>query len=798
MATRLEGAARHSPGLLVGQAIAALALMWVPGWAQETPSPPPIVLPPVNVIATPLLPGLPDLDKVPSTAQVFDRGDVTRDGYPALLKTLDESATGVTLDHAQGNPWQPNLIYRGFEASPLVGNAQGLAVYVNGSRFNQPFGDTTNWDLIPDVAIDRIDLVGSNPAYGLNALGGALAVRMRDGFTYHGAEAEILGGSFGRIQGSFQYGVESDNTSAYVAGTLMHENGWRDFSPSTLRQIYADVGWRGDSAELHMNIMAADNDLVGNGTTPVDLLAASRSAIFTHPDETKNKYVRVGLSGTYTISENTSVQVNSYYSNLSQRTLNGDAAEVEACDDDRTVLCQEDGPPLTDRAGNAIPNFIRNSPFFTQFGFAKFRNGGPYAFLNQTATDTNGYGVQAQVEHTSTILGMPNHLTVGASYDGGSTEFTASNLLGGLTLDRGFFGPGIVVAQADGTITPVRVHTFNNYYGLYVTDTLDITPHLSGTVSARFNSAQINLRDQIGTDLSGSHSYNRLNPAVGLTYKVLPNLTVYAGYAETNRAPTPAELSCADPLAPCSLTNFFVGDPNLKQVVAHTFEGGLRGNQIFDDGSKLDWNLGLFRTNSDDDILFVASETVGRAFFRNVGSTRRQGAEAGLRFRTGRLNAYANYALTDATFQTALTLSSQNNPFADENGNIQVRPGNRLPGVPRHLFKVGADYGITEKWVVGFSALVASGRFLTGDESNLNPTTGAYGVLNIHSNYQVIEHVQVFAQLENVVNSRYATFGTFSPVGSDTPLIQAPGSTNTRSLSPAPPISAFGGVRVTF
>ena len=254
------------------------------------------------------------------------------------------------------------------------------------------------------------------------------------------------------------------------------------------------------------------------------------------------------------------------------------------------------------------------------------------------------------------------------------------------------------------------MHTFNNYYGLYVTDTLDITPRLSGTVSARFNSAQITLRDQIGTDLNGSHSYNRLNPAVGLTYKILPNLTVYAGYAETNRAPTPAELSCADPLAPCSLTNFFVGDPNLKQVVAHTFEAGLRGSQIFDDGSKLDWNLGLFRTNSDDDILFVSSETVGRAFFRNVGSTRRQGAEAGLRFRTGRLNAYANYAFTDATFQTALTLSSENNPFADENGNIQVRPGNRLPGVPRHLFKVGADYGITEKWVVGFSALVASGK----------------------------------------------------------------------------------------
>ena len=171
MAIRPERTARHSPARLAGQAIAALALMWVPGWAQETPSSPPIVLPPVNVTATPLLPGLPDLDKVPSAAQVFNRNEVTRDGYPALLRTLEEGAAGVTLDHAQGNPWQPNLVYRGFEASPLAGNPQGLAVYVNGSRFNQPFGDTTNWDLIPDIAIDRIDLVGSNPAFGLNALG---------------------------------------------------------------------------------------------------------------------------------------------------------------------------------------------------------------------------------------------------------------------------------------------------------------------------------------------------------------------------------------------------------------------------------------------------------------------------------------------------------------------------------------------------------------------------------------------------------------------------------------------------
>ena len=777
----------------------ALALSFLPvyGQAQEASPEAATTLPAVNVTAAPILPGLPDLEKVPSTAQIFDRNAITRDGYPALLKTLGEGAGGVTLDDAQGNPWQPNLIYHGFEASPLVGNPQGLAVYVNGSRFNQPFGDTTNWDLIPDIAMDRIDLVGSNPAFGLNALGGALAVRMRDGFTYHGAEAELLGGSFGRIQGSFQYGIESNNTSAYVAGTGMHENGWRDFSPSTLRQVYGDVGWRSDAAELHVNIIAADNDLVGNGTTPVDLLAVSRSAIFTHPDQTINKYVRAGLNGTYSVNDQTNVQVNAYYSNLSQRTLNGDAAVVEPCAATPSIICQDNGRPLTNRAGGAIPNLITNSPYAAVFGFSNFDGGGPYAFLNRTATDTNGYGVQVQVNHSFTILGMSHHLAVGASYDGGSTEFTADTLIGGLSLDRGFAGPGISIVASDGSISPVRLHTLNNYYGLYIADTVDITEKLSGTLSARFNSAQITLHDQLGTNLNGAHSYNRLNPAAGLTYKATPTITLYGGYAETNRAPTPAELSCADPLAPCSLTNFFVGDPNLKQVVAHTFEVGVRGAHSNGSESRLEWNIGLFRTNNDDDILFVSSPTVGRAFFRNVGETRRQGIELGFRFRTERLNLYANYALTDATFQTTLTLNSEDNPLAGPDGTIQVKPGNKLPGVPRNLFKIGADYNITTKWVVGFSAIAATGKYLVGDESNLTPTTGAYGVLNIHSAYQITEHFQAFALIDNVLNTRYATFGAFSPV-TDVPLIQAPGSTNTRSLTLAPPISIFGGVRATF
>ena len=150
------------------------------------------------------------------------------------------SATVPNLHQLDGR--DPSLFYHGFQASSLQGVPQGLAVYVNGARFNQPFGDTVDWDLIPDLAIDRMDLVGSNPVFGLNALGGALSVQLKNGFTYHGAEIDLLGGSFGKYQGELQYGIESGNVAAYVAASGLQEGGWRDVQSSQLRNFYGDLG----------------------------------------------------------------------------------------------------------------------------------------------------------------------------------------------------------------------------------------------------------------------------------------------------------------------------------------------------------------------------------------------------------------------------------------------------------------------------------------------------------------------------------------------------------------------------
>ena len=69
--------------------------------------------------------------------------------------------------------------------------------------------------------------------------------------------------------------------------------------------------------------------------------------------------------------------------------------------------------------------------------------------------------------------------------------------------------------------------------------------------------------------------------------------------------------------------------------------------------------------------------------------------------------------------------------------------------------------------------------------------------LNLSTSYQVTPNIQLFADVENVTDSKYYTFGTFSPT-TTVSLSQAPNATNPRSYSPAAPIGAFGGIRITF
>jgi iron complex outermembrane receptor protein len=790
-------AARQSPRHCVAAVVccvASLLAMTLAGSARaqqaqaEAAQPLSITVPPTNVIgASPLLGSGVNRDTVPAETNVLRGDDLTRGGTliaPNAVRALNEQVGGVNLDSASGNPYQPTLFYHGFEASALQGTPQGLAVYVNGVRFNSAFGDTVNFDLLPNLAIDQMNLEGSNPVFGLNALGGALSVQLKNGFTYQGGELDLHGGSFGTFGGDFQFGKQSGDTSVYVAASGVHQDGWRDLQFSGIENFYGDVGWRSNEAELHFNVLLANSRLNGPGTSPVELLQADPAAQFTGPNAIDNTFAQVSLQGNVTVSDTISIQAATYYNNFLQRVTNGNASIDTPCNDGSGLLCSAPGVPSTTVGGGTIPAFLGANPF-------------SYSELDNQTTNTNGYGASVQATDTQTVFGFDNHLVAGLSFDGAQTEFTGVSFIGGITPDtRVFIGPAVVIDEP-GNNVPVRVGISDAYYGAFIADTLNLTDRLALTASGRFNAAEINLDDQNGGDLTGNHYYAHFNPAAGVTYKVTPWLTAYVGYADANRAPTPAELSCAGPNDSCSLANFFVGDPDLKQVVSHTVEFGVRGTAPIADSDRLTYNLGFYRSNLDDDIVFVNSVTLNRAFFTNVGQTRRQGVDASIQYKTSRWSAYLAYSYTDASYQTGFVEAAGSNPAADANGNITINPGDRLPGVPAHQGKLGVSWHVTDQWTIGGVLIAQSGQFLFGDEANLTPQLPAFVTLNLSTSYQLTPHIQLFASVNNVTDQKYYTYGTFSPTASVF-LAQAPNATNPRAYSLAAPVGAFGGLRITF
>ena len=244
--------------------------------AQET-------LPTVDVVGISPVPGTGiDKDKVPSNVQTIDAGDLDHSKTPTLLDGMVQYLPGVSLSDQSGNQFQRNLDYRGFTASPVPGTPQGIAVYQNGNRINEAFGDVVNWDLIPEMAIARMTLMPNNPLFGLNATGGALSIEMKDGFNYHGTEAQLSGGSYGRISSGAQAGYQDGNIAAYVAADGTYDRGWRDFSSaSQVRRMYVDLGARGDQTEFHVSFTGADNKLGAAAATPVELLNQRWSSVDT-------------------------------------------------------------------------------------------------------------------------------------------------------------------------------------------------------------------------------------------------------------------------------------------------------------------------------------------------------------------------------------------------------------------------------------------------------------------------------------------------------------------------------------
>lgn len=757
-ASALAGFAAHAHAqsapagalLAVAEAIAAPN-----GVASHSPTPATTLEPIVVVGTTPLVGiGLP-LTQVAANVQVVRGKQLDAQHRATLTDYFEKNLPSVDVGNAQGNPYQTSVNYRGFAASPLMGTPQGLSVFVDGVRINEPFGDVVNWDWFPQQAIDTIELVpGSNPMFGLNTLGGAIAISTKNGKDDPGGDVEATGGSWGRKTIELeQGGTLGQNLDYYVTGNFANDNGWADHNSSRVRQAFGKLRYTGSDTTVSLSGGGADNDLQGMQTIPRSFLGNDRQA-YTFPDRNANSVGYLTLSGEHDVNDRVALSGNVYFRRLSSRNVssnnNNDYGQRQA-----------DGSIDTRQGSNV-----------------------------KSTVGTDSYGASLQLTLLGRLGSMKNQFVAGMAADFANSHYTESEQNADFTPSRAAIGIGDYVQH-------VNAKTRDTNLALYLQDTLTLAKPWTLTLAGRYNWAKSQIGDESGAQplLDGSHVFSRLNPAIGLNWNPTPRFTAYAAYNEGMRTPTAIELACADPAAPCSLPNDFVADPALSPVVSKTFEVGARGRI----GSATTWSAALYRTTLEDDIQFVSSPAATQGFFQNVGKTRRQGFELTGHTRFGKLGLAANYSYADATYRSNWIERSPSNSSADANGNVTVRPGNRIPGIPAHTVKLRLDYAATPKWAVGTNVTYRSDIYAQGDENNrdVNGKIAGYVLIDFDTSYSVTQRLRVFATVTNVFNKRYASFGALGQNFFNGPNHTFDGTApvSEQFVGPGAPRGAWVGVR---
>ncbi|MBM4259164.1 MAG: TonB-dependent receptor [Deltaproteobacteria bacterium] len=699
----------------------------------QTSGPSPQTLPTVEVRGTTPLTGIPvPREQVPANVQVATGKEIQASGTFTLTDFFSRRFAGVNLTHVQNNPYQPDVSYRGFVSSFLIGTPPGLSVFLDGVRVNEPLADHVNWDLLPVDAIDRIELVpGSHPVYGRNTLGGAIVMQTKRGLTNPGSLLEVWGGSFGRLRTLAQTGGSRGKFDYFFSANRFMEDGFRDFSRSDVGQVFGKVGYVEGKNDLAFSLSYTNNHLTGNGPLAESILKRDRSAVYTHPDKFDpevwllNSEYRRDLGGGFTLST------------------------------------------------NAFGRFLSIDQF----------NPGVDEEI-QARTWQRGWGGTAQLAYQGKWLNLPVTAAVGLDYNGARLNYRIDER----EVDR-FAGGEKEPFEAE-----TRIHTQTHGGGAFITLTVEPLERLAITAAGRFDMTSLQIKDRLAgqdndeadartTDASGSHRFKRFNPALGATYALTNNLSLYAGYSQSYRAPTAVELTCANPDAPCPVPTAIIDDPPLKAVKGKTWETGVRWSPL----SGLRTTLAFFRTELDDDILFRNEpRSQLRGYFQNIDATRRQGIELLLQGAWRKLQWYANYTLTDATFEDDIDLFT----FASEDRLARVKKGHRLPLVPAHRIAGGMEFALTPYLRINLDGSYVGSQYLRGDEDNKRKRLSPYFVANAQLTYSA-QFFDVFFRLENMFDTNYESYGAFAENRRD-------GTGLERFLGPGAPLGAFGGVRVKF
>ena len=727
----------------------------------------------VQVVNTSPLPGIGiEKNKLPYEVQSLNSETFKAGNTLNISEFMNENLNGVNVNDIQGSPYQADVTYRGSRASAILGAAQGLSVYMDGVRVNEPFGDVVNWDMLPEAAFESVTLVpGSNPIYGLNTLGGALAFTTKSGLTTQGNELGLSLGSFGRLKLDLTHGSKSaDGWHRFVAATSFNETGWRDESKGQLQNIFVKMGRSQEDSNWDVSFLYGNSKLVGNGLTPstnyggegeeaanpVDgLYELSRKAVYSHPDETQNNTSLLTFNLQRVLDANTELAATAYVRSGKQKRLGGD------------VEWNADPAPLT--------------------------TGEAEGELRHSNTTQTSYGVSVNM----TKLLDAHQITTGATLDMSRSSYAASaEEECAISETRG-------VSDCEAADAPTAgVKGGATAFGVYLADTFKMNETTYFTAAARYNHTVVDntitrYTDGVGAELAKEEfTYRKLNPSFGLTHQLSNNLTVFGNWAQSNRAPTVIELGCADPANPCQLPTGLQADPYLKQVVAQTIEGGLRWK------NSQDYNLAVsvYQTDNKDDILFIASGTPGLGYFNNFDKTRHQGVDISASKTWGTVRMNSSYSYLKATYEAEAELQAGER-------EMDITPGMRLPGLPLHTLKLNLEWQATPQLSLGAGVHYNSslptqgnedGKVGEDDDAVADATIKGHTLLNLIANYQLQKGLSLFAKINNVLDTRYETYGmigenNFALDGSETNT-----QTVAKFVAPGAPRSYLVGLRYQF
>jgi outer membrane receptor protein involved in Fe transport len=742
--------------------------------------------PVVLVSAAMLPPGLGiDPDRLPYTVQSASERARRDSGIDETSEFMARRLAGVNANEVQGNALQNDLSFRGFRLSPTLGAAQGMSVYLDGVRANEPFGDVMNWDMLPQAAIDDVLLVsGANPLYGLNTLGGTLAFTTKSGRSHAGTDATLSLGSHGRQRIDLSWGGRfADGWHAFAAGTLFDEAGWRAHAGGSLGNLFAKIGRADGATDWDLSLLHGRSRLRGNGLLPsgenagTALYDNDRSAAYTYPDITENRLSQLTLHLRHTTDDDTELALTAYVRHSRRDAVNGDVNAnygdyVEACADGFDAA----GDPLSPDA------------------CAYRRSAGALlhtATLNGAVTRQRSAGATLNLTRD---LGA-HQLLFGTAIDLAKVSYSQTGQDAWFTADRG------VVADPAAPVMPdASVDGHSAIYGIYASDTWRVARGTFLTASARFNHARV--VNTLAGQPTERFAYNRLNPSLGVVHELGANAALFANVADSNRVPTVIELGCADPLQPCRLPVGLQSDPYLKQVVSRTVEAGLR----WQPATGTTASMSVYRSTSRDDILFFTSGTSQQGYFANFERTLREGADLALKTRRSSIEAGMSWSYLRAVYDASGTL------FAGVR-NVQVAPGMPIAGLPRHTVKLDLDWHASQAVTVGADVVAVSRMTSQGNEDGLrsDPVAGAppdradlgvrgHATLNLHASWRNGKAWEIFGRVTNLFDRRYETWGAvgrdFFPGGALVqPHVAAGDAAQSLFVAPGAPRTVLLGVR---